>query len=224
MQFILSTGWEEGMADLTERLIQELSKGKHVLWLVTGGSNIEASVTIMNNISDGLSTNLTVMLADERYGKVGHTDSNWAQLMAAGFDGKQARLLPVLRDGDSFEEAANYYNQIAQKAFDENEVVVSQMGIGPDGHIAGILPESVAGKEPEALVAGYSGGPYQRLTMTFPALRRIAVDYSFAFGEGKRQALESLRVKTTTLLQQPAQILWELPEAYVYNDQIGDQK
>ena len=224
MRFILSLGWEEGIADLTQRLVQDLSAGRQVLWLVTGGSNIPACVKIMDSISDELSRHLTVMLADERYGAPGHTDSNWAQLLDSGFDGKHATLLPVLQTGDSFEQAAKRYNQLAEQTLDQAEVIISQIGIGADGHIAGILPDSPAAHETKALVVAYDSPPYRRLTMTFPALQRISADYSFAFGENKRQALTGLEQQALDPIGHPAQILKRLPEAYIYNDQIGEHK
>ncbi len=224
MRFILSLGWEEGIADLTQRLVRELSAGRRVLWLVTGGSNLPASVKIMGSISDDLSRNLTVMLADERYGAPGHADSNWAQLMDSGFQGKHATLLPLLQAGDSFERAAERYNQLAGQAFNEAEVTISQIGIGADGHVAGILPESPAARETTAMVIAYDSPPYTRLTMTFPALQRITADYSFAFGENKRQTLTMLEQKQLDPIMQPAQIFKQLPEAYIYNDQIGEHK
>lgn len=224
MRFILSLGWEEGIADLTQRLVRDLSAGRRVLWLVTGGSNLPASVKIMGSVSDELSRHLTVILADERYGAPGHADSNWTQLMDAGFQGKHATLLPVLQAGDSFEQAAEHYNQLVGQALADAEITISQIGIGADGHIAGILPESPAAREASSLVTAYDSPPYRRLTMTFPALQRITADYSFAFGENKRQTLVTLEHKQLDPAVQPAQILKQLPEAYIYNDQIGEHK
>jgi len=222
MQFILSNGWEAGIADLTERLIKELSTNQPVLWLVSGGSNIGAAVTVMDSISEELSANLSVMLADERYGPVGHADSNWAQLLAAGFDGKQATLSPVLRDGDDLSQAAAYFAELVADNFSRHQVIIAQLGIGPDGHVSGILPNSPAAADTQELVVAYQGGDYQRLTTTFEALKHITIDYSFAYGEGKRAALTSLLNQDLPLAIQPSQILKQLPEAYVYNDQIGD--
>ena len=45
--------------------------------------------------------------------------------------------------------------------------------------------------------------------------------YVFAFGADKKPALENL-LTNIDLIVQPAQILKSLPEAYVYNDQVGD--
>lgn len=222
MKYILTAGWDDGVASLTERLVRELADGKRVLWLLSGGSNIPSSVQIMDNISSALSKNLSVSLVDERYGEPGHDESNWAQLMQAGFNSKQATLLPVLQPGISFERTVQNYTKLIEQAFRANDVVIAQLGIGPDGHVAGILPGSPAANEQTALVAGYDAPPLKRLTLTFPALKQINAAYVFAFGKPKQQALLSLRNKSEQLAGQPAQILNELGEAYMYSDQAGD--
>jgi 6-phosphogluconolactonase/glucosamine-6-phosphate isomerase/deaminase len=223
MQYILTTGWEDGVADLTERLVHELAQNKRVLWLVSGGSNIPASAQIMDNIPPELKQNLGVMPADERYGPPGHDDSNWTQLMKAGFKARQATTLPVLQDDLSFEQTIDSYNKLAKKAFSDHQVIIAQLGIGDDGHIAGILPGSPAAADSRALAAGYRSPPLSRLTLTFSGLRRVNAAYTFAFGNTKQQALSSLRDQSLALSEQPAQILKELPEAYVYSDQFGAQ-
>lgn len=222
MKYILTAGWDDGIADLIARLVKELSGSKRVLWLTSGGSNITASVQVMDNIAAGQSRNLTVSLADERYGASGHKDSNWAQLMQAGFNGKNAKLLPVLEEGASFEEAIRNYNELVKQEYARNDIVIAQLGIGSDGHTAGILPKSPAAEEQTALVAGYENPPFKRLTLTFHALRQVTAAYAFAFGEPKQPALEKLQSGSAELRLQPAQILNELPEAYLYSDQVGE--
>jgi len=222
MQFIHATDWKDGATSLSRRLLQALSDGKRVLWLTSGGSNTIISVGIMDSISAELSRQLSIMPVDERYGKVGHSNSNWAQLMHAGLKPKAARTLPVLQPGLSFEETVQYYEQMATRAFDDADTVIAQLGIGQDGHIAGILPNSEATKEQTALVVGYQGQPYDRLTLTFPALKRVTTLYVFAFGANKHQALLSFKRDNLALDEQPAQILKQLPEVYVYNDQIEE--
>lgn len=222
MQYILTTGWEDGVADLTERLVRELAEGKHVLWLTSGGSNIPASVQVMDNIPAEMKQNLSVMPADERYGQPGHDDSNWTQLMKAGFKPDKTTLLPVLQDDLSFEQTIENYNKLAEQAFDGHQLVIAQLGIGDDGHIAGILPGSPAAAETSALAVGYQSPPLSRLTLSFAALRRLDAAYTFAFGSTKHQALSTLQSQSLDLSDQPVQILKELGEAYVYSDQVGD--
>lgn len=222
MKYILTAGWDDGVADLTERLVRELAAGKRVLWLVSGGSNIPVSVQIMDNISSELSRNLSVMLADERYGEIGHPESNWAQLLQAGFEAKQATSLPILKAGLDFEQTTVNYNKLAGQAFAGNDATIAQLGIGEDGHIAGILPGSAASLETKDLVAGYESLPLSRMTLTFTGLKKISAAYVFAFGNNKHQALETLQSQDLPLGEQPSQILKKLPEAYLYSDQIGE--
>lgn len=224
MRYILTAGWDDGVADLTERLVRELAQGKRVLWLVSGGSNTWPEVEVMSNISRKLSQNLTVMLADERYGPVGHAESNWAQLMEAGFKGGKATLLPILQADLSFQQTIKHYNRLVSEAFAEHNIIIAQLGIGTDGHIAGIRVDSSMVNKSQALVCGYKSSenpPLKRMTLTFHGLRHIDVAYTFAFGVGKQKALNLLQAKSLPLTQQPAQILKDLREAYVYNDQVG---
>jgi 6-phosphogluconolactonase/glucosamine-6-phosphate isomerase/deaminase len=222
MQYILTTGWEDGIVDLTQRLVHELSNGKKVLWLTSGGSNIPATVQIMSHITADLSEGLTILPIDERYGKVGHENSNWAALMNAGFKGQHAKLEPVLFGDLSFQATIVRFQHIAKKAFASNDCIIGQLGIGDDGHIAGILPESEAAHEKIEFVSGYHTKQYDRLTLTFSAIKQITAAYVFAFGEAKANALRTLETKIVPLEKQPAQILKQMRETYVYNDQRGD--
>jgi 6-phosphogluconolactonase/glucosamine-6-phosphate isomerase/deaminase len=220
MRFIYCEGTDRGIADISERLTAELAADRRVLWLVCGGSNIVAEVAIMRNVPAELSANLTVTLTDERYGEVGHADSNWQQLLTAGFDIKAGKALPVL-GGESLERTTTDYAALAERALEAADLAVVVFGIGGDGHIAGILPDSPAAHQSAELAAGYDSPPYTRLTLTFPALRRLDVAYALAFGDAKRAALQRLKTEDLELAEQPSQILKQLPEAYLYSDQIG---
>ena len=219
----MTTGWEDGIADLTEKLIKALSEGKSVLWLVSGGSNIKASVQIIDSISMDLRTNLSVMLADERYGPLGHTDSNWEQLLQAGFSTDNVRIQPILESGLSFEDTIQKYNSLAEHELNNHDLVIAQLGIGSDGHIAGILPNSPAITN-DQYATGYEALDYKRLTLTFRSLKLISQAYVFAFGYTKKDTLLKLRDTDAKLNDQPCQILKQLKKACLYNDQIGDHE
>jgi 6-phosphogluconolactonase/glucosamine-6-phosphate isomerase/deaminase len=203
---------------LRASLIQALQEGKPVLWLIPGGSNIPITTAIMSQLPDDLTTNLTVLLTDERYGPVGHADSNAFQLQQAGFNPKKGTFLPVLT-GASLEDTIRAYDQAAQEHFAKNALVIGQFGIGADGHIAGILPGSPAATEQHAWATGYRTPSFTRVTLTFPALYRVNVAYTFAYGETKREALKRLETNELPLQVQPAQILKAIPKAYLYTDQ-----
>lgn len=219
MRCIQSDGPDEGIRAISERLTSELSAGKRVLWLVCGGSNIAAEAAIMHAIPADLSENLTVTLTDERYGEIGHKDSNWQQLIEAGFNIKAGKTLPVL-SGKPLAQTVADYAELAQESLASNDVTIALFGIGADGHIAGILPGSPAACETTALSAGYDSPPYTRLTLTFPALQQINAAYAMAFGASKQATLQRLQNQDVPLVEQPSQILKQLPEATLFSDQI----
>lgn len=213
---------EAAVKALCVRLLSELQGGKQVLWLVSGGSNLAWEVAIMQHIPAEESSRLTVMLIDERVGAPGHPASNWQQLQEAGFEGKQAHCIPTLVEGETLAETVNRYEQELAEAVSSAEVVIAQLGLGTDGHIAGILPHSPASAETKRLVCGYETEPYTRLTVTFPLLRQVTAAYLLAFGADKQSVIETLLHASLPVAEQPAQALKSLPEAYLYTDQEGE--
>jgi 6-phosphogluconolactonase/glucosamine-6-phosphate isomerase/deaminase len=119
-----------------------------------------------------------------------------------------------------FDQTVDFYNEVAATALANASVVIGQFGLGQDAHVAGILPDSPAATADEATVAGYEWTDYTRLTLTPAALTRIHAAYVLAYGDNKKTALERLRAHTETLSELPATLLYEIPEVYVYNDQI----
>lgn len=222
MQFIQGEGSVQGLQALVERLNTELDQDKQVLWLITGGSNLAVSVAAMATLKRERTKKLTILFSDERYGEVDHADSNAKQLYDAGFEAGDANFIPPLAVGLSLEATRERYSNLVQEAFQVAEIVIGQVGIGSDGHIAGILPHSPA-VDSKDWVAAYETPTYDRFTLTFEALRHVTADYSFVFGSDKKPALEQLRDATLPLAEQPAQFLKELPEVYIFNDQIGDK-
>ncbi len=234
---MLTTHYEpdatEAVSHLTERLTRELqcdesdteieaAPAKNVIWLVSGGSNIALSLQVIKALPQEQLSRLTIMLSDERYGKPGHADSNWQQLAEAGFvaaaEAGGATLLAVLQPDMTLDDTCEQYGKIVCNTFDQADVIIAQLGIGGDGHIAGILPRSAA-VESEAQVAGYDSGPYQRITMTPPTLLRVTAAYAFAYGDTKHQALEKLQSQELSISEQPAQILKQISEAHLFTDQ-----
>lgn len=209
-----------GVTDLENALTRSLMKHSRVLWLVCGGSSITKIAAAAHGIPSGLSAKLHILLTDERYGEPGHKDSNYQQLLAAGFDPKQGVFLPTLQPKLSLAKTAAVYGAVFQKEASEAGYIIATFGIGPDSHIAGILPHSPAAGAKE-LAAGYDAGQFKRLTLTFPALQRIDAAYAFAYGEAKKPALTKLRDTKAELIDAPCQVLQAIPESYVYNDCIS---
>ena len=218
MQFITNSDQKIGTQALADKMIYLLKKEKRVLWLVSGGSNIPITIgaikIIRGNISSKTLQNLALTLTDERYGQVGHPDSNWKQLEDAGLNMARIKAYPVLA-GLSFTDTVSKFAYTIQKLLDSTDVIVGQFGMGADGHIAGILPHSPSINE-TSLVSGYESKSLTRITLTFPFLRKVDVAYMFAGGAAKKAAIDLLYKDGIALSDQPAQILKEIKEAYVY--------
>jgi 6-phosphogluconolactonase/glucosamine-6-phosphate isomerase/deaminase len=225
LQFVKTSDTREAAEALAKRLQIELAKPQRVLWLVSGGSNISLSIQVMQELLPETHKNLAIMLADERFGVFNHKDSNMHQLAALGFQPGTATVVPALVPGEqTFDETCVRYNRAIRTAFRSADVIIGQFGMGADGHIGGILPGSPAADPTKKFVVGYDAGTFLRITLTPYAIRQVTTAYLFAFGDTKRKALIELRQKAVSLRQQPAQILHQVDEAYVYNDQIGESQ
>jgi 6-phosphogluconolactonase/glucosamine-6-phosphate isomerase/deaminase len=215
-----STNEHEGIASLTDKIVGALSTGSRVLWCIPGGSNIPISVQVLNAVRKLSSEEhlllLTVTLTDERYGPVGHADSNWAQLLNAGFSEEGIHTIPVLR-GLLVDETVEVWKAYIENAFAHTDVHIAQFGIGEDGHIAGALPRSPAISE-SLIVCAYESSPYTRITLSTSSIARMSVAYVFAFGASKEKTLHNLREKELPLEEQPAQVLKAIPEVHIYSD------
>jgi 6-phosphogluconolactonase/glucosamine-6-phosphate isomerase/deaminase len=192
--------------------------------LISGGSNINAATQIMQRVPEDVSDKLIISLIDERYGEVGHLDSNFQQLLTAGFEPKRAKLVPVLQKNLDITETADRFEEFLADTINNVDLTIGLLGVGPDCHIAGILPNSNAAVENERLVSAYESSPYKRITTTFQLLRKIDICYAFAFGDNKNQALHDATNESGSLIEKPAKILNNLKEAYLYTDQVGDNQ
>jgi 6-phosphogluconolactonase/glucosamine-6-phosphate isomerase/deaminase len=212
---------------VTASICDALFKDRRVLWLTSGGSNVQTETTIMqqlrNHCGDKLE-GLAVMPMDERYGGPGHADSNVQALRANGFDPGAATLIDVLMHDLPFEETVHFYNEVAATALANAAVVIGQFGLGTDAHVAGILPGSPATEADESTVAGYKWEDYTRLTLTPKALLSVTTAYVLAYGAGKKTALNRLRKNKEAISELPATLLYSIPEVYVYNDQIEEKE
>lgn len=206
---------------IAARIGTGLTQGRHVLWLTSGGSNVELQVEIMRRlrttVTDGLER-LSILPIDERYGPSGHADSNVQQLRAAGFEPGAARWIDILAADLPLPATVEGYTEAARSAFAEADLIVGQFGMGADGHVAGILPDSPACTDAAATVIGYDWSDYTRLTLTIDTLKRIQIAYVAAFGESKRLALERLERNKEAAEKLPAKILYDIAEVYVYTD------
>lgn len=206
---------------ISGQISKHLEVGDKVLWLVTGGSSIKVAVAVSKRLKDWPRLDkLTVMMTDERYGEAGHPNSNWQQLIEAGFFLPEAKLLPILLNADSSKTTKAFADNL-DKQLADNGYKIGLFGMGPDGHTSGILPESQA-LGSSKLVEYYQGPDHLRITTTEKAIVKLDEAVLFTMGIERRPVIEML-LKDTSIAKQPAQILKRVGKLTVFNDQIGEQ-
>lgn len=214
------------VAAISKVIADALETDNRVLWLVSGGSNIAAEVAVMQSLhkSSGKKLEgLAILPMDERYGVSGHANSNVAQLKEAGFESGEATLIDVLVHDLSFNETVSFYADIADAVIQNAMCIVGQFGLGNDAHTAGILPKSPATQTTKLTVVGYKWEDYKRMTLTPSVLLSCNVAFLLAYGGDKESSLIRLEQNTEPLADLPAKLLYDVDEAYVYNDQLESE-
>jgi 6-phosphogluconolactonase/glucosamine-6-phosphate isomerase/deaminase len=219
IQYRKITSPEPVIAYLTLTINRHLAKGDKVLWLVPGGSAIKIALEVARNLSSIDLKNLTVSLTDERFGSAGHADSNWHQLMDAGFSLPGASLQPVLTGGD-IHHITEVYTKILSKCLEDSDFSIALGGIGDDGHTFGIKPHSPATLSNQIVVA-YEWDDYVRLTPTLSLIEQLDEAVVYAVGEEKHPQIDKLNQKLS-IDEQPAQLLKQLKKVTIFNDYKGD--
>lgn len=214
-----SSGTADAAQYISGAIIPKLQEGNNVLFLTTGGSGIAVVVEVAKILRESkvpLST-LTVIQTDERFGDVGHKDSNWKQIEDKGFSLPGATIIPTL-SGLSLTETVNKYEASLRAQIQKATFCIGLFGMGADGHTAGILPGSSAVEE-KAFAHGYEAPPFTRITMTAPAILMLDVAVLYAMGAEKGKAVLSL-AEEKDIATQPAQVLKKLKEFVVFTDAL----
>jgi 6-phosphogluconolactonase len=215
LEFISAQSSEPVSVYLAKLITAQLSAGRSVLWLLSGGSAIKVAVDTSALLDGQDFSKLVVSLMDERFVPVGHPDSNWQQLGVAGLKLPGATLHPVLA-GTSQKETASAFAVFLEEQFAGTQYHLGVLGIGPDGHTSGILPHSEA-VTAQGLICAYQGPDYQRITTTAKALKQLNEAVLYVAGETKWPVLDRLETELP-VADQPAQLLKTMPKTTIFTD------
>lgn len=210
-------------AEVATQLNTLLSSGRHIVWFVSGGSCIEPQCRILQSLQANQLSNLTVMLADERYGAPGHANSNYQQLVDAGFVRAGLKFDILLEQGSTLESTVAAYRTGVEAAINSSNAAIATLGIGTDGHTAGILPSFSADAIAEGSVIEYETPQFTRISVSPSVLSNLQNAWVFAYGDQKRPIVEQLWQKTEAIMRLPAQVLYDIPFVTVYNDSIESE-
>ncbi|OHD22298.1 MAG: hypothetical protein A2Y38_00675 [Spirochaetes bacterium GWB1_59_5] len=216
-----------------------LREGRPALLLISGGSTAGIAIAAIKALQKLSTTQgldvpglLSISLIDERFGPVGHKHSNWKQLLDEGLPAESVRAMPLLLesrdDEEAFHSAIRRFDEIltnaARKETSGEMLIVGILGIGADGHTAGILPGSPACLEDDSgpaapLAMGYKSGIHTRITITPAFFQYFDRAIAYASGEEKQQALAGLR-EAKPVCDHPAQLLKRAHESLVFCDRV----
>jgi 6-phosphogluconolactonase/glucosamine-6-phosphate isomerase/deaminase len=226
----------KGAAEALEKTLKD-TMGKPVLFFVSGGSGFD----VLNELpGELLQPQITVSVIDERFS----TDpavNNFLQLQKTDFYKKAlANGVPFVetipKEGEMIEEMAKRFEDDLKlwHTSHPDGVMVALLGIGRDGHTAGIIgnPDDKRSfqfmfEDDSAWVAGYDAGSRNqyplRVTVTMPLLRTIDTTIVYTVGETKKEALTAVLAPSGELHKTPGRIVQEMKHCLLYTDQAVDR-
>lgn len=199
------------------------------LILCSGGSSIELFDTFSTPF---LSDETTISLGDDRFStKV--CESNFHRLIQTEFY-QQARRQKC-KVIETFPTTSESLLEVMERMEEELRawrrqnplgVILATLGMGTDGHIAGIMPFS---EDPQLFsslfenekhwVVGYDAGQKNsiplRVTITFPLILQIDFALLFVLGESKQEILKKALFAEQNLPSLPASIIQSLKKVVV---------
>jgi 6-phosphogluconolactonase len=194
-------------ARLVTRLVDAVSAAGRANLVLTGGGIGTAVLTELGAAParDAVDWQLVdFWWGDERFAPAGHPDRNETGARSALLDKintDPARVHPMPGpdgpDGDDPEAAAaRYAHELAAATWPEDHGPVPafdilMLGIGPEGHVASIFPETPAAYDnrPVVAVRGSPKPPPIRISLTFPSIRAAREVWILASGEEKAGAV-----------------------------------
>ncbi|MCF7833923.1 MAG: 6-phosphogluconolactonase [Candidatus Pacebacteria bacterium] len=200
---------EEAVSYISSLILEKLADEKKVLLLLSGGSSVSVNLQIIKILKNHNLDNLYVSLVDERYGAVGHIDSNWTLMQKEGLDTLQAKMYPVLLGENIVDTTKNFEGNL-KWLLGATDYKIGIFGIGGDGHTAGILPKSEAVKA-ESLAFQYSTEKYNRITITPKCIRMLDEAVLVAKEGEKDDIILQLENEDKDFFLMPAQTLKKVP-------------
>jgi 6-phosphogluconolactonase/glucosamine-6-phosphate isomerase/deaminase len=204
-----------------------------ILLMLSGGS----SVGLLQFVDPAaLNNNTTISVLDERWSREPNVN-NYLLMTQTDFyhaSLKQgARWIETIPQSNETPEqcAARFEKNIRKWKHDHVDgVVIITLGIGPDGHTSGILPNDNPAvfrnlfDTNDLWVRGYDAGKEKnqypkRITVTFPFLRQVDHAISYVSGENKQRALQkTLAARGEDIHLTPARIVHEMKDVEITTD------
>ncbi|OGG03127.1 hypothetical protein A2W14_04670 [Candidatus Gottesmanbacteria bacterium RBG_16_37_8] len=188
--------WENGAELLIRRLEGVLKEGKRCLLLLSGGSAVNLYQRLAEYIDKSQfgSENLAVGQADERFQPDSPDEVNYRAIEKSGLirvlKKKNISIYKIFQT-ENLAQSAGQYSRILDDLFKKYDYRMTVLGIGRDGHTAGLLPGYKHEWDKKTWVVGYeNNGLYrQRISITAKTIGRLDYGMVVISGEEKREAM-----------------------------------
>ncbi|MBI4253141.1 6-phosphogluconolactonase [Candidatus Uhrbacteria bacterium] len=205
---------------------------RSILLLCSGGSALDL---LQDTPKDCLGPNMTLGVLDERYSS-DEAINNFAQLEKTSFFQAARRAGAHVidtrpKEGETHEQLTLRFESELRSWMKDHPggIIVATMGIGSDGHTAGIMPfpedETLfwalfgeLGRFVQDYDAGDKNQHPQRITITLSFLVMINHAIVYCVGEGKRIALERVMAEEGSCAHTPARIIREMKDVLLFTD------
>lgn len=206
------------------------NKKQPILLMLSGGS----ALTVLDYIGDhALGENITVSVLDERFSEDTNIN-NFAQLQKTEFyiaalNAEVSFFGTLPRPGEKIEELATRFEKNLKiwKDKNSNGLIIATLGMGPDGHTAGIFPFNDKTEFDKLFNSGHWVVPYnadgkhqypERVTTTLNFLRNIDFGFAYVCGPEKKQKLEEVKNKVGEIHNLPALIWHDIKNLKIFTN------
>lgn len=176
------------------------------LVVLTGGGN---GIALLHRLGEHAAridwTKVHLFFGDDRFVPADDADRNDKQAREAllgriAIPAANVHAMPASDGdyGDDLDAAAQAYQEVlaanAEPGQPAPDFDVHLLGMGPEGHINSLFPDTAAVKETTRLVVGVPDSPKpppRRITLTLPAIQRSREVWLVVAGESKAEAVAS---------------------------------
>jgi len=182
----------EASSCLSNLIINEINKSKKNSFTIglSGGSTPKITYSLLKNDIRDLSK-IIFWTVDERWVPRDDEYSN-QKMLNSFFADSAAKILDVEYSGLSAEKDANEYASKLENNITNFDTVI--LGVGEDGHIASLFPDTVAVNDIENYYVSNEVNILSkwRVTATFKLLKEVDNVYLLVTGTNKKEILKSI--------------------------------
>jgi 6-phosphogluconolactonase len=217
-----SDSWAAFAADTIGQEIRSVLSRKNVCHvMLTGGKTAERLYRQWAKTAVLPLKNICFYFGDERCVPPDHPDSNYNMVMRTLFEGGMPSGCSIVRmeaENTDREEAVRKYEKLIPE-----EVDVLLLGMGADGHIASLFPNSSALLAEKRSVLPVTGlqPPHERLTITPTVITHARSVFLIATGKEKGEVLAEALKSPVDFLSLPVRLA--SGSTYLLDDKAGDQ-